>query len=180
MFIQSENNDENVIIVNNRIVLKASVVFPTILLNNLILTNMCFNSTFFHLLLFFLGKRIQECICVGVCITLMIINFVFLITHLRMRNLSNILVSATCGIVTADFLSGLVHWIADTWGSVELPLIGKVCLYLSYYYCCIIQYINYFRIFCDHSVNTISIQPRSRDTILSKRMVTILWCQYPF
>lgn len=37
-----------------------------------------------------------------------------------------VIAAAFCGIITADFGSGLVHWAADTWGSVELPIIGKV------------------------------------------------------
>jgi ubiquitin-conjugating enzyme E2 variant len=75
---------------------------------------------------FFSGKRTQECICVGICITLMMVNFYFIVIHFRMENLSTIVIAALCGIITADLSSGLVHWGADTWGSVELPIIGKV------------------------------------------------------
>lgn len=32
------------------------------------------------------------------------------------------------GIITADFLSGVVHWGADSYGSVNMPLIGKVII----------------------------------------------------
>ncbi|XP_046989996.1 plasmanylethanolamine desaturase isoform X1 [Schistocerca americana] len=87
------------------------------------------------------GKRTQECICVGICITLMLVNFIFIVIHFRLENLSTILTAALCGIVTADLGSGLVHWGADTWGSVELPIIGK----------------NFLRPFREHHIDPTSI-----------------------
>jgi plasmanylethanolamine desaturase len=33
------------------------------------------------------------------------------------------------GIAAADFLSGLIHWAADTWGSETMPLVGRRILH---------------------------------------------------
>lgn len=62
----------------------------------------------------------------GICITLIAVNSVFVLIRLRLENLSSIAIAALCGIITADFGSGLVHWAADSWGSIELPILGKV------------------------------------------------------
>ena len=36
-----------------------------------------------------------------------------------------LVVVAVVGVIAADFLSGIVHWTADTWGSASMPLIGR-------------------------------------------------------
>lgn len=73
-----------------------------------------------------LGKRIQELICVYLCISLMILNLLLIIRHFCIDRVGIVVTAALCGIITADFGSGIVHWAADTWGSVDLPIIGKV------------------------------------------------------
>jgi hypothetical protein len=40
-----------------------------------------------------------------------------------------LVVVAVMGVVAADFLSGIVHWTADTWGSASMPLIGRRLLH---------------------------------------------------
>ncbi|XP_055295726.1 plasmanylethanolamine desaturase isoform X1 [Sitodiplosis mosellana] len=74
------------------------------------------------------GKRIQEVICVYMCISLMILNLFLIIRYFRFERMGIVIAAAMCGIITADFGSGLVHWAADTWGSVELPIVGKAFL----------------------------------------------------
>ncbi|XP_067905494.1 plasmanylethanolamine desaturase 1 isoform X3 [Heterodontus francisci] len=71
------------------------------------------------------GKRLQEWICVILCICLVTINFFFLMLHFSMDHFFKLIIAIFAGIVTADFASGLVHWGADTWGSVDIPVIGK-------------------------------------------------------
>ncbi|KAK3539581.1 hypothetical protein QTP70_010261 [Hemibagrus guttatus] len=71
------------------------------------------------------GKRCQEWISVILCFTLMAFNFFYLLAHFHLGHVWYILPGIVAGILTADFASGLVHWAADTWGSVDLPIVGK-------------------------------------------------------
>uniref|UniRef100_A0A4W5KYL0 Plasmanylethanolamine desaturase 1 n=1 Tax=Hucho hucho TaxID=62062 RepID=A0A4W5KYL0_9TELE len=72
------------------------------------------------------GKRSQEWISVVLCFSLIAFNFCYLLANFHLGHMWYILLGIVAGILTADFASGLVHWGADTWGSVALPIFGKV------------------------------------------------------
>ena len=71
----------------------------------------------------------------------MIVNLYFMVAYFNYEHLPSILLAAVAGIFTADFASGIVHWAADTWGSIELPVLGKVSFQdianplVLYHYC---------------------------------------------
>ncbi|XP_046441868.1 plasmanylethanolamine desaturase-like isoform X1 [Daphnia pulex] len=71
------------------------------------------------------GKRIQEILSVVVAVALMVTDLCYLIYYFQLESIGVILLSGCAGIVSADFSSGLLHWAADTWGSVDLPVLGK-------------------------------------------------------
>ncbi|XP_060597207.1 plasmanylethanolamine desaturase 1-like [Ruditapes philippinarum] len=70
------------------------------------------------------GKRLQETLCVIVTLAAMAFNFCQLLLHFTSANWIVIFGAALLGVLSADFLSGLVHWGADSYGSVE-SLFGK-------------------------------------------------------
>ncbi len=39
-----------------------------------------------------------------------------------------VLAAFVSGFIMADFVSGLVHWMGDTWGSTEMPILGQALI----------------------------------------------------
>lgn len=124
------------------------------------------------------GKRTQEIICVYSCISLMVINLYLIVVHFRMERLSAVIFSAICGILTADFGSGIVHWAADTWGSIELPVIGKVNIFPETKFPEHSE--PFFRTFFDHSENTTLTRLQLPATTGLRRTEITSWlpCRY--
>lgn len=70
-------------------------------------------------------KRILEMFSICYFIIMMSILGVCLLVNFKLDLAKYIIIAIFGGILTADFLSGLVHWGADTWGSIEVPIVGK-------------------------------------------------------
>jgi ubiquitin-conjugating enzyme E2 variant len=81
------------------------------------------------------AKRLQEIGCFIVFLTLLPVAMYSLLNTIYnnyKHNAISILfmgvqmfVGTIAGILFADFMSGLFHWFADTWGNLDWPVIGK-------------------------------------------------------
>jgi hypothetical protein len=71
------------------------------------------------------GKRTQEILSIVLCVISMTFNTCNICKYCKSHQWPYIPVYVLFGAITADFVSGVVHWIADTWGSVKTPLIGN-------------------------------------------------------
>jgi len=70
-------------------------------------------------------KRFQEYVGISLCLPLIVYNFISFILHFDINKWYVIIFAAVIGILTADLISGIVHWAADSYGSVEMFLVGK-------------------------------------------------------
>ena len=59
----------------------------------------------------------------------MLIDLCYLVYYFQPQAVGSILLAGFSGIVSADFVSGLVHWAADTW--VKLFVFIQKAFFLS-------------------------------------------------
>lgn len=71
------------------------------------------------------AKRMGEIFFVSSFIILLILTFNNILPHLRFNNIWIPVGACILSMMLADSFSGLLHWGADTWGTLDTPLVGK-------------------------------------------------------
>jgi len=70
------------------------------------------------------GKRTVEIMCTLLVAFLFPYACLNIASHFSLPLFPALIGGITVGILFADFMSGLVHWGADTWGTLEVPFFG--------------------------------------------------------
>src|SRR5437660_12453913 len=63
-----------------------------------------------------------------IAFALMLVGFGLRVAAHASENWWIVLAAVLCGYLAADFLSGFVHWLGDTWGSTRTPLLGQALI----------------------------------------------------
>jgi ubiquitin-conjugating enzyme E2 variant len=70
-------------------------------------------------------KRIQEIIGLAISLPLIAFNLLNFLYYFDLSRWYVIFAASVVAILTADLLSGIIHWAADSYGSVDMWLVGK-------------------------------------------------------
>ncbi|KAK5575855.1 hypothetical protein RB653_006989 [Dictyostelium firmibasis] len=70
-------------------------------------------------------KRTTEIVSVTLFSIFLVISIYRMLTWHFVKNIWIFLSSTVLAMFLADFFSGIVHWAADTWGSLDTPLVGN-------------------------------------------------------
>ena len=69
-------------------------------------------------------RRVFEAFCIAAAIALLIWNLARIVAAPELLNWW-LLLPIVGGMAAADIVSGLVHWLADTWGTETMPILGR-------------------------------------------------------
>jgi len=70
------------------------------------------------------SKRTVEITCCCVALSLFFISLIRVCNWYFFQNIWVFLCACVLSMYMADFFSGIVHWAADTWGSLDTPVLG--------------------------------------------------------
>ena len=69
------------------------------------------------------SKRNMEIVSITAFCAVLVINAYMSVPYWSFKNLITICVASGCGMLGADWISGMLHWAADTWGTTSWPVV---------------------------------------------------------